>query len=118
MARDRLEEDHALETRVIEEHNVWRATGVASDGSRRMSRAPAQLELVPPDALKAGKPRPGRVGGLYTAMREALSTDTGAGLYLQRQSMVEPVFADIKFNRRADRFQRPRQSRMPLKNGA
>ena len=206
MARDRLEEDHALETRVIEEHNVWRATGVASDGSRRMSRAPGQLDpppaptgqanttdpdsrkvkatrgylqgynaqavtteqqiviaaeltietdvaqlapmidharreltgsgiqeqpgtvladagywnaahiekltaegcqvLVPPDALKAGKPRPGRVGGLYTAMREALSTDTGAGLYSQRQWMVEPVFADIKFNRRADRFQR------------
>ena len=206
MARDRLEEDHALETRVIEEHNVGRATGVASDGSRRMSRAPGQLDpppaptgqanttdpdsrkvkatrgylqgynaqavtteqqiviaaeltietdvaqlapmidharreltgsgiqeqpgtvladagywnaahiekltaegcqvLVPPDALKAGKPRPGRVGGLYTAMREALSTDTGAGLYSQRQWMVEPVFADIKFNRRADRFQR------------
>ena len=206
MARDRLAEDHALESRVIEEHNAWRATGVARDGSRRMSRAPAQLEpppaptgqanttdpdsrkvkatrgylqgynaqavtteqqiviaaeltvetdvaqlapmisharreltaaginqaprtvladagywnaaqiqqleadgsqvLVPPDALKASKPRPGRVGELYTAMREALSTDTGTGLYSQRQWMVEPVFADIKFNRRADRFQR------------
>ena len=32
MARDRLEEDLALETRVIVEHNVWRATGGASDG--------------------------------------------------------------------------------------
>jgi len=206
LARDRLAEDHALESRVIEEHNAYRARGVARDGSRRMSRAPAQLEpppaptgqanttdpdsrkvkatrgylqgynaqavtteqqiviaaeltvetdvaqlapmigqarreltaagieqtpgtvladagywnaahikaiaadgcqvLLPPDALKAGKPRPGRIGGLYTAMREALSTDTGASLYGQRQWMVEPVFADIKFNRRADRFQR------------
>ncbi len=206
MARDRLEEDHTLESRVIGEHNAWRAEGVARDGSRRMSRAPAQLQpplepsgqanttdpdsrkvkaprgylqgynaqavtterqiviaaelttetdvaqlapmigharrellaagigrtpgtvladagywnaghiqqlevdgsqvLVPPDALKAGKPRPGRIGGLYTAMREALTTDTGSNLYAQRQWMVEPVFADIKFNRRADRFQR------------
>ena len=62
--------------------------------------------LVPPDALKAGKPRPGRIGGLYTSMREALSTDADAGLYAQRQRMVKPVFADIKFNRPADHFQR------------
>jgi transposase len=47
LARDRLAEDHALESRVIEEHNAWRANGVARDGSRRMSRAPAQLEAPP-----------------------------------------------------------------------
>ena len=60
--------------------------------------------LVPPDALKAGKPRPGRTGGLYQQIRDALSADDS--VYAQRQAMVEPVFADIKFNRGADRFQR------------
>jgi transposase len=33
----RLEEDWDLERRVIAEHEAWRARGIASDGSRRMS---------------------------------------------------------------------------------
>jgi transposase len=33
----RLEEDWALERRVVEEHAAWHARGIASDGSRRMA---------------------------------------------------------------------------------
>jgi transposase len=35
-----------------------------------------------------------------------LSQPQGKALYRRRQQLVEPVFADTKFNRRADRFQR------------
>ncbi|MDQ6806931.1 MAG: transposase [Actinomycetota bacterium] len=62
--------------------------------------------LIPPDALKRGGARPGWDGGLYAFMRRVLDTDHGGGLYRKRQGMIEPVFADTKFNRRIDRFQR------------
>src|SRR4051794_30584749 len=62
--------------------------------------------LVPPDAKKRGGARPGWDGGLYAFMRRVLATDHGGALYAKRQVMVEPVFADTKFNRRIDRFQR------------
>ena len=39
-------------------------------------------------------------------MRRVLATDLGADLYRKRQWMIEPVFADTKFNRRMDRFLR------------
>jgi hypothetical protein len=35
-----------------------------------------------------------------------LQTEHGAALYKQRQHLIEPVFADTKFNRRIDRFLR------------
>jgi transposase len=62
--------------------------------------------LVPPDAKKRGGSRPGWDGGLYAFMRRVLATDHGGALYAKRQVMVEPVFADTKFNRRIDRFLR------------
>jgi hypothetical protein len=39
-------------------------------------------------------------------MRMVLETDAGGALYSKRQGMIEPVFADMKFNRRIERFQR------------
>jgi len=39
-------------------------------------------------------------------MRRVLGTDIGAALYAKRQELIEPVFANTKFNRRIDRFQR------------
>ena len=39
-------------------------------------------------------------------MRRVLATDHGSALYCQRQAIVEPVFGQIKANRRADRFLR------------
>ncbi len=62
--------------------------------------------LIPPDALKRKGARPGWDGGAYAFMRRVLETDHGGGLYRRRQAMIEPVFADTKFNRRIDRFQR------------
>src|SRR3954466_14414870 len=62
--------------------------------------------LIPPDAGKRNGARPGWDGGLYAFMRGVLASDRGGELYAKRQGMIEPIFADTKFNRRCDRFQR------------
>jgi transposase len=62
--------------------------------------------LVPPDANKRQGTRPGWNGGFYAFMRRVLATPTGAALYRRRSGMIEPVFADTKFNRKSDRFLR------------
>ena len=62
--------------------------------------------LVPPDARRRAGARPGWDGGLYAFMRRVLASERGGALYAKRQAMVEPVFADTKFNRRIDRFLR------------
>jgi transposase len=62
--------------------------------------------LIPPDAKSRKDSRPGWDGGLYAFMRRVLATERGGELYRQRQSMIEPVFANTKFNRGIDRFRR------------
>jgi hypothetical protein len=62
--------------------------------------------LIPPAAGKRRGTRPGWDGGVYAHMRGVLETDLGGGLYRKRKAMIEPVFANTKFNRRIDRFQR------------
>ena len=62
--------------------------------------------LVPPDSSRRKGKRPGWDGGAYAFMRRVLATDAGGALYAKRQSMIEPVFGDTKFNRRLDRFLR------------
>jgi transposase len=62
--------------------------------------------LIPPDSGLRESARPGWDGGLYAFMRRVLSTETGKALYQQRQTTVEPVFGQMKFNRRLDRFLR------------
>jgi hypothetical protein len=62
--------------------------------------------LIPPDAKKRAGTRPGWDGGAYAFMRRVLATEPGGVLYAKRQTIVEPVFADTKFNRRIDRFLR------------
>jgi transposase len=62
--------------------------------------------LVAADADRSKGPRKTRLGGPYDFMRKALGTAKGKELYSQRQAMVEPIFADIKQNRRAGRFKR------------
>jgi hypothetical protein len=62
--------------------------------------------LIPPDAGKRKGERSGWDGGLYAFMRRVLESERGGSLYAKRQGMIEPVFADAKFNRRCDRFQR------------
>ncbi len=39
-------------------------------------------------------------------MRRVLATDHGGQLYRKHKAIIEPVFADTKFNRRIDRFLR------------
>jgi hypothetical protein len=62
--------------------------------------------LVAADADRSKGPRKTRLGGPYDFMRRVLKTAKGKELYSCRQAMVEPVFADIKQNRRAGRFKR------------
>ncbi len=62
--------------------------------------------LVAPDAGKRRGSRPGWDGGAYAFMRRVLATEAGRELYRRRQAMIEPVFGQVKFNRRIDRFQR------------
>lgn len=64
------------------------------------------VPLVPPDGHARGAPDPDPSAGPPGFMRRALRTPTGEALYRRRKWMVEPVFADIKVNRRAGRFRR------------
>ena len=62
--------------------------------------------LIPPDSgLRTGA-RPGWEGGYYAFMRRVLATDHGRALYSKRKHSIEPVFGQIKSNRRIDRFLR------------
>src|SRR5436190_5473764 len=51
----RLEQDWQLERRVVEEHAAWHARGIASDGSRRMAGARANIKPHPLPERPAGK---------------------------------------------------------------
>ncbi len=62
--------------------------------------------LIPPDAKSRKGTRLGWDGGLYAFMRRVLASERGGELYAQRQAIIEPVFANTKFNRGIDRFRR------------
>jgi transposase len=62
--------------------------------------------LVPPDSGLRKGVRPGWDKGMYAFMRRVLASEHGHALYKHRKSTVEPVFAQIKFNRKINRFQR------------
>ena len=62
--------------------------------------------LIPPDSSKRKSPRPGWSGGRYAWMRRLLATEAGREQYQKRHKVIEPVFGQIKFNRKIDRFQR------------
>jgi transposase len=61
--------------------------------------------IVAPDTTRH-RPRKTRVGGSYDFMRRVMATEKGNDFYKRRQCMVEPVFAQIKTNRRMERFKR------------
>lgn len=61
--------------------------------------------LIPPDSTKRKTARPGWQGGRYSFMRSVLA-GPGQELYDKRHKVIEPVFGQIKFNRRMDRFLR------------
>jgi hypothetical protein len=62
--------------------------------------------LVPPDGAARDGKRPGWENGVYERMREKLQTGRGRTLYAIRKITIEPVFGQIKYNRRVDQFMR------------
>jgi hypothetical protein len=62
--------------------------------------------LVPPDGTMRDGIRPGWEHGFFDVMRQRLLTDHGRQLYAKRKITVEPVYGQIKYNRRIDRFMR------------
>ena len=68
-------------------------------------RERGMIPIVAPDTTR-GRPRKTRLGGPYDFMRRVLDTERGGALYSKRMPMVEPVFAQIKANRRIDRLKR------------
>ncbi len=62
--------------------------------------------LIPPDTSRRRTTRRNWDGGRYDEMRQVLASDRGGELYRKRQPMIEPVFAQVKFNRGLDRFRR------------
>jgi hypothetical protein len=62
--------------------------------------------LVPPDGAMREGNRPGWENGLYELMRRKLKTERGHKLYKQRKITIEPVYGQIKHNRRIDHFMR------------
>jgi transposase len=68
-------------------------------------RERGMIPIVAPDTTR-NRPRKTRRGGPYDFMRRVLSSERGGALYSKRMPMVEPVFAQIKANRRIDRLKR------------
>jgi Transposase DDE domain len=68
-------------------------------------RERGMIPIVAADTTR-NRPRKTRLGGPYDFMRRVIASQAGGELYSKRQSMVEPVFAQIKTNRRIDRFKR------------
>jgi hypothetical protein len=62
--------------------------------------------LVAPDTSRRKTTRRNWEGGHYDFMRRVLASERGGELYRRRQPMIEPVFAQTKFNRGLDRFRR------------
>ena len=62
--------------------------------------------FVPPDGAARDGKRPGWEDGVYDQMREKLQTASGRTLYALRKITIEPVFGQIKYNRRVDQFMR------------
>ena len=68
-------------------------------------RERGMIPIVAPDTTRS-RPRKTRLGGPYDFMRRVLATERGGELYSRRLGMVEPVFGQIKANRRIGRFKR------------
>ena len=68
-------------------------------------RERGMIPIVAADTTRS-RPRKNRLGGPYDFMRRVMATEAGGEFYSKRQCMVEPVFAQIKTNRRIDRFKR------------
>jgi hypothetical protein len=78
----------------------------ANDQIENLAAAGIQ-PLVPPDSsTRKREPGANRKGPRYDFMRRVIKSETGHALYRQRKHAIEPVFGQIKHNRRIDRLQR------------
>ena len=84
---------------VLADAGYWSNTHI--DALRERGMTP----IVAPDTTRS-RPRKTRLGGPYDFMRRVMASEKGDDLYKRRQCMVEPVFAQIKTNRRMERFKR------------
>jgi hypothetical protein len=96
---------------VLADGGYWNAPQieqVVADGSQVIVNPDSSARPARPAGRPAGerRPRDKRVRGLYAHMQRVITSDHGAALYRRRQQMIEPVFAQTKVTRRADRFQR------------
>jgi transposase len=112
---DQLEAMVAKAKRELEDAGVEEPIGtVLADGGYWNSPQIAAVRgqgidvIVPTKDRARTKPRrlAPRQGPEAERIDAFLSTRDGKALYRRRQQLVEPVFADTKFNRRADRFMR------------
>jgi hypothetical protein len=71
--------------------------------------------LIPPTPRNARAPDPAGTADGYAFMRHVLDGEIAGELYRNRQVMIEPVFADTKFNRRHRPLLAPRPIGRPLR---
>jgi transposase len=94
---------------VLADAGYWNVPQIESvlAGGRDVLVSPVSATQGIPAALgQPRKPRAKRMLGRCLEMHEKLSTPAGRELYARRKQLVEPVFAQTKVVRRADRFQR------------
>jgi hypothetical protein len=82
-------------TEIFPRRNRWRVQ-IADSGNELRRRTTSRKRTT----------RRNWDGGRYDEMREMLASERGGELYRKRQPMIEPVFAQMKFNRGLDRFRR------------
>ncbi len=87
---------------VLADGGYWNSAQITEAGERGLE------VIVPIENKRRRAPRTlsARQGSEAKRIEAVLSSPEGQALYRRRQQMVEPVFANIKFIRRADRFQR------------
>jgi Transposase DDE domain len=87
---------------VLADGGYWNSAQISDVRARQID------VLVPTKNRKRHKPRTlaSRQGDEAERIEAVLDTPAGQTLYRRRQQIVEPVFANTKFIRRIDRFQR------------
>ena len=87
---------------VLADGGYWNSPQITALGQRDIQA------IVPTKAAGRTKPRTlsARQGPQARRIDKLLETPEGAALYRRRQQIIEPVFANTKFLRRIDRFQR------------
>lgn len=93
------------EGELVSELAAFPDAGYWSNGHIDSLRERGMIPIVAPDTTR-NRPRKTRLGGPYDFMRRVIATERGGALYSKRMPMVEPVFAQIKANRRIDRLKR------------